>query len=233
MNNQIAIIDDESDILELVSLSLKKYGFTTKEFLNFELFSEFYATNPEPILLVLDLMLPGYDGYEICKILRKSEKFASLPIIMLTAKAEEIDKVLGLELGADDYMTKPFSPKELAARVKALLRRSGLYSLADNTASSKIIKIKDILMINPERFEVFVFDQKVDLTTTEFKLLELFCTNIGIVYSRNRILDYLWGNEKAVFDRTVDVHVKNLRDKIGEARKYIKNIRGLGYKFEI
>jgi two-component system phosphate regulon response regulator PhoB/two-component system alkaline phosphatase synthesis response regulator PhoP len=221
----IAIIDDEPDIVELVSLHLDKAGFIAKGFLNAEDFFDFIGNNV-PDLILLDLMLPDADGFEICKYLRKKDEFASIPIIMLTAKGEETDKVLGLELGADDYVTKPFSPKELVARVKAVLRRQ-----KKEEVLHKIV-IGDLLTVFPDKHEVYVEGIKIDLTSTEFKILTLLASKKGWVYTRDQILDYLWGQEKAVLDRTVDVHIKHLREKLGKAAALIINIRGVGYKLE-
>jgi len=224
MNELIAVIDDEPDILELVSLHLIKSGFKVKGFLNAESFFKFLSSKM-PDLIVLDLMLPDADGIEICKYLRSKEEFRSIPIIMLTARASETDKVLGLELGADDYVTKPFSPRELVARVKAVLRRK-------TQDSSKKVKIGDILLIDLNKFEVFVENKKIDLTPTEFRILKILATKKGWVFTRDQILDHLWGHDKAVLDRTIDVHIKNLREKLGKAKKFIKNVRGIGYKIE-
>jgi two-component system phosphate regulon response regulator PhoB/two-component system alkaline phosphatase synthesis response regulator PhoP len=221
----IAIIDDEPDIVELVSLHLQRAGFDTKGFFNTEDFLDFVGNNI-PDLILLDLMLPDADGFEICKYLRKKDEFASVPIIMLTAKGEETDKVLGLELGADDYVTKPFSPKELVARVKAVLRRQHKEDVIHK------IDAGDLLTIFPEKHEAFVGENKIDLTSTEFKILTLLASKKGWVFTRDQILDYLWGQEKAVLDRTVDVHIKHLREKLGKAGGLIKNIRGVGYKLE-
>jgi DNA-binding response OmpR family regulator len=221
----IAIIDDEPDIVELVSLHLEKAGFNTKGFLNSEEFFGFIDKNV-PDLILLDLMLPDADGFEICKYLRRKDEFASVPIIMLTAKGEETDKILGLELGADDYVTKPFSPKELVARVKAVLRRQ------DGGDSLQKIAIGNLLTLYPEKHEAYVEDQRIDLTSTEFKILKLLSQKKGWVFTRDQILDFLWGQEKAVLDRTVDVHIKHLREKLGKAARLIKNIRGVGYKIE-
>jgi len=176
-----------------------------------------------PDLLVLDLMLPDIDGLEVCKYIR-NEKKADFPIIMLTAKDDEFDKVLGLELGADDYVTKPFSVRELLARIKAILRRS------NDTSDTSIINIENILKIDLQKYEVFVNEEPIVLTATEFKLLRIFAEKQGHVYSRERLLSKLWGDDKLVINRTIDVHVKNLREKLGEAGKYIINIRGVGYK---
>ena len=225
MKKTIAIIDDEPDIVELVSLHLKKAGFEARGFLNAEDFFDFIGRTV-PDLILLDLMLPDADGFEICKYLRKKDEFASVPIIMLTAKGEETDKVLGLELGADDYVTKPFSPKELVARVKAVLRRQ------DKEEVLNKIVIGDLLTIFPEKHDAFAEGNKIDLTSTEFKILTLLASKKGWVFTRDQILDYLWGQEKAVLDRTVDVHIKHLREKLGKAGALIKNVRGVGYKLE-
>ena len=224
MNKLIAVIDDEPDILELVSLHLTKSGFKVKEFLNAESFFKFLSSKI-PDLIILDLMLPDSDGIEICKYLKSNQELKSIPIIMLTARVSETDKVLGLELGADDYVTKPFSPRELVARVKAVLRRK-------TQDSGEKIKIGDILLIDLNKFQVFVENKKIDLTPTEFRILKILATKKGWVFTRDQILDHLWGQEKAVLDRTIDVHIKNLREKLGKAAKFIKNVRGIGYKIE-
>jgi Response regulators consisting of a CheY-like receiver domain and a winged-helix DNA-binding domain len=171
-------------------------------------------------------MLPDADGLEICKFLKKKDDFSAIPIIMVTAKGEETDKILGLELGADDYVTKPFSPKELTARVKAVLRRK------TKEEPTRVIEIGQMLSINPDKFEATVEGGKIELTSTEFRILELLASKKGWVFTRDKILDYLWGDEKLVLDRTVDVHVKNLREKLGKAKTLIKNVRGIGYKVE-
>ena len=223
----IAIVDDEPDILELVSLNLKKAGFKTKEFLKSESFLGFIQKS-DCDLVILDLMLPDADGFEICKLLKKNEKFAHIPVIMLTARGDEMEKILGLEIGADDYITKPFSPRELVARAKVVLRRD------DNGKSSKSNKVKigNDVELDLLKYEVTVSGLKVELTSSEFKILKLITEKKGWVYSREQILETIGGNEKGVLDRTVDVHIKNLREKLGESGKYIKNIRGVGYKLE-
>lgn len=225
MNKLIAIIDDEPDIVELVSLHLKKTGFKVEGFLDASSLFEFMKKEI-PDLIILDLMLPDADGFEICKYLKKKDEFSAVPIIMLTAKGEETDKILGLELGADDYITKPFSPKELVARIKAVLRRHSPKEVA------QFVEIGRILKIHPEKHEVYAGGKKVILTSTEFKILHLLASKKGWVFTRDQILDYLWGEEKAVVDRTVDVHIRHLRDKLGKAAGLIKNIRGVGYKLE-
>jgi len=225
MSQLIAIVEDEPDIIELVSLHLKRGGFAVEGFEDAEKFLKF-LNNRVPDLTILDLMLPDADGLEICKYLKKKDDFSSIPIIMLTAKSDETDKVLGLELGADDYVTKPFSPRELVARVKAVLRRKG------QKEESKIVEIGNTVVIDAEKYEVRVEGTKVELTSTEFRILQLLSSRKGWVFTRDQILDHLWGDEKAVLDRTVDVHIKNLREKLGKAKEFIKNIRGIGYKVE-
>lgn len=224
-NKLIAIVDDEPDIAELVSINLEKAGFYVERFQTAYSFLKFLEEKL-PDLIILDLMLPDDDGLEVCKRLKKDIKFSAIPVIILSARDQEIDKVLGLELGADDYVTKPFSPKELAARVKAVLRRN------QSKEDSHQIEIGQILVIDLERHEVFVDGKKTGLTPVEFSILKILTSKRGWVFSRDRILDYLWGNEKAVLDRTVDVHIKNLREKLGKAARFIKNIRGVGYKLE-
>ena len=225
MKELIAIIEDEPDISRLVAYHLEKANFNVREFRsskNFLTFLEDYT----PDLIILDLMLPDADGFDVCKDLKSNDRYSTVPIIMLTAKSEEIDKILGLELGADDYITKPFSPRELVSRVKAVLRR-----VSNKPVSTKNI-VGDILEIDLKKFEVAVEGKKIDLTSTEFKILKVLISHRGWVFSREQILNGIWGSEKVVLDRTVDVHIKNLREKLGGAGKFIKNIRGVGYKLE-
>lgn len=219
----VVALDDEEHILELIKVNLTKEGFeifcfdTPKKFFKF-------IEQKTPDLILLDIMLPEMDGFEICKKLKSDTKLSEVPIIFLSAKSEEIDKVLGLELGADDYITKPFSVRELVARVKTVLRRQ------QSKQKEKLIKIGNILIINPETYEVSVEGEKIDLTTTEFKLLLALAENKNRVFSREQLLDYLWGTQKAVLDRTIDVHITHLREKLKKAAKFIKNVRGVGYK---
>jgi len=226
MHELIAVLDDEPDILELVSVHLQKNRFRVREFLDAESFYTFLRADL-PDLIILDLMLPDADGFEVCKYLRKTDRTAFVPIIMLTARVTETDKVLGLELGADDYVTKPFSPGELVARVKAVLRRGEA-----RREEGDRLDIGGVLSLDLKRHEVTVRGKRVDLTSTEFRMLQLLASKKGWVFSREKILDHLWGNEKNVVDRTVDVHIKHLREKLGPAAKLIKNIRGVGYKLE-
>ncbi|MDH4263564.1 MAG: response regulator transcription factor [Spirochaetia bacterium] len=228
MKELIYIVEDEPDIAALVQLHLEKTGFRHRWFQTAKAFFNGIEKS-HPDLVILDLMLEDMDGLEICKNLRNDEKKKNIPIIMLTARAEEIDKILGLELGADDYVTKPFSPKELIARIKAILRRSQ----KQGTNSEIIVRIGEILAIDSEKFQVSVRGENIDLTTTEFKILEILSNHPGWVFSREKILDHIWGYDKAVIDRTVDVHIRHLREKLGDAGAFIKNIRGIGYKLEI
>lgn len=225
-SKMIYVLDDETDILELIAVNLKKSGY---EPVCFEYVDEFWNALEKdiPALIVLDLMLHNADGFDICKLIRSKEKFAGIPIIMLTAKGEETDKIIGLELGADDYMTKPFSPRELNARIKAILRRGNT-----KETSNDIIRIENLIEIDLNKFEVHLEGKKLDLTPTELRILKLLTERQGWVFTRDQILDYLWGNDKIVVDRTIDVHIKNLREKLGKAGDMIKNIRGIGYKFE-
>ncbi len=225
MENLIAIIDDEDDIRELVSVNLKKAGFKIKEFSNGNSFIKSLSKS-KPDLAILDIMMPGMDGIEVCKIIKKDDKFSDIPIIMLTAKTDETDRVLGLEMGADDYVPKPFSPRELTARVKAVLRRK------ERKEKNTGIERGGILKIDPEKFEAYVKGEKVELTSTEFKILTILMEKPGRVFSREQLLDLLWGDEKIVVDRTIDVHIKHLREKLGVGGKLVKNIRGVGYKLE-
>jgi two-component system phosphate regulon response regulator PhoB/two-component system alkaline phosphatase synthesis response regulator PhoP len=223
----VAIVDDEPDILSLVTLHLEKAGFKVRGFDEPGAFATFIKTRV-PDLIILDLMLPVMDGLELCKMIRRDDQLASVPIIMLTARVDEADRVLGLELGADDYVTKPFSPRELVARVKAVLRR-GRPAPAE---TQKTIIIGGILEIDPNRMSVSVKKKDIELTHTEYRILMLLASRPGWVFTRDRVLDHLWKHEKAVVDRTVDVHVKHLRDKLGPAGAMVKSVRGAGYKIE-
>jgi len=219
-------VDDEPDILELISIHGRKAGFLVKGFDRANTLLE--ALRREiPDLIVLDLMLPDMDGLDVCRQLIKEERTAAIPILILTAKGDETDVVLGLELGADDYMVKPFSHKELVARIRAILRRRKAGILETGTR-----KFGDLLEIDDRQHAVRVAGRKTDLTATEFAILKILAKNAGWVFSREQLLDKIWGQDKAAFDRTIDVHVKHLRDKLGEAGRMIKSVRGVGYKLE-
>jgi len=223
----ITIVDDEEDIVDLVGHHLKREGFKVKEFHNGRDFLS-YIESVVPDLAVLDIMLPGIDGLEICRMLKNKSSTNSVPIIMLTAKASEADVVVGLELGADDYIVKPFSPRELVARVKTVLRRT---TFTEDVGH--VIKIGP-LVVNTEKYEVVVENNKLNLTTTEFKILEVLAEGKGRVFTRDQLLKKkrLWGDDKLVYDRTIDVHIKNLREKLGIAGNMIKTVRSIGYKLE-
>ncbi|HPP07819.1 MAG TPA: response regulator transcription factor [bacterium] len=219
----VYIVEDEQDISGLVALHLRKSGFIAIEFQSSQNFFNFLK-NQIPDLVILDLMLPDADGLEICKYLKASPDYQSIPVIILTARSDESDKILGLELGADDYVTKPFSPRELVARVKSVLRR--------HSVEHTIVSIGGILVVDTQKYEVHVKNKKIHLTTTEFNILKILLSKKGWVFPREKILELLWHGEKAVIDRTIDVHIKKLREKLGEADKFIKNVRGIGYKIE-
>ncbi len=224
---RIAIVDDEPDIVELIKYHLEKEKYATRVFYDGESFLN-YLKDEIPDCVILDLMLPAIDGLEICRKIRASDDYHDIPIIMLTAKGTEVDKIVGLEMGADDYVVKPFSPRELVARVKAVLRRS---NESQKDKDSEVIMIDD-LSIYLDKYEVCLNGEKLNLTTTEFNLLSILSSRPGWVYSRNKLLDMLWGEDKIVLDRTIDVHIQKLRKKLGEKGKMIKSVRGIGYKFE-
>ena len=223
LNRLIAVVDDEPEILELVSLHLTRAGFAVRTYPDAGRFQKSLAKTI-PDLVVLDLMLPDADGLDVCKSLKAEARTAHVPVMMLTARGEELDRVLGLEIGADDYVTKPFSPKELVARVKAVLRR------VEKSEVRNTVELGDGVVLDLNRYEVRVNDRKLEVTTTEFKLLAILAERRGWVFSRDEILGRLWGEEKAVLDRTIDVHVTNLRKKLGKAGRLIENVRGVGYK---
>ena len=226
---KILIVDDEKDIVDLVAYNLEKEGYETLKALDGEKALQLVRTKT-PDLVVLDLMLPGIQGLEVCKRIRKVPETAAIPIIMLTAKGEEIDKVLGLEIGADDYITKPFSVKELLARVKAVLRRSEARGAPDR---EEVFEFRG-LRIDFKSYEVTVDGRTISLSPTEFRLLRFLSRNPGRVYSREQILDRVWGDDAFVESRTVDVHVRRLRAQIEKdlnSPNYIVTVRGAGYKF--
>jgi phosphate regulon transcriptional regulator PhoB len=223
------MVDDEKDIVDLVAYNLEKEGYETLKALDGEKALQLVRTKT-PDLVVLDLMLPGIQGLEVCKRIRKDPETASIPIIMLTAKGAEIDKIVGLEVGADDYITKPFSVKELLARIKAVLRRSEARRAA---GQAEVFEFKG-LHIDFKSYEVTVDGKRVDLSPTEFRLLKFLSRNPGRVYSREQILDRVWGDEAFVEPRTVDVHIRRLRSRIEHDESspdYIVTVRGAGYKF--
>ncbi len=224
-HEKILVVDDEPDIAELVTYNLKKEGFSVSS-----------ASDGNEALerirkerfdfIILDLMLPGMPGLDICRILRSDPKTKNLPIIMLTAKGEEVDKILGLEVGADDYLTKPFSPRELLARIRAVMRRT-----SGRRDEEKMVRVGD-LSINKETYTVLKRDVLLSLSSTDFKLLLYLVERKGKVFSRDQLLDAVWKGEAFVEPRTVDVHVRRLRTQIEDDPtnpKYVKTRRGIGY----
>ncbi len=227
MTETILVVDDEQHIIDLARMYLEQEGFQV-ESAGDGVTALQYILDEKPGLVVLDLMLPEMDGWEVCRRVRAQ---SDLPIIMLTARSDDIDKIVGLELGADDYLTKPFNPRELVARVKAILRRSVVRPAEKAEESDAPITI-DNLSIYPERRVVMVDDHKVDLRMKEFDLLLTLAENRGIVFSREKLLDVVWGFDFAGETRTVDVHVAHLRHKLEGMRPEIETVWGVGYKLE-
>lgn len=227
MGERVLVVDDEEAIRTLVEYNLSQAGFDVITADNGHAALEMVARESID-LLILDLMMPGPGGLEICKRLRQER--SRVPIIMLTARGEEIDRVLGLEMGADDYVTKPFSPRELVARVRAVLRRQGDEAEARQSAAITAGPVR----LDPERYEVLLHGTVVDLTPREFELLQYLLTHLDRVVSRDQLLDRVWGYEYAGDTRLVDVHISHLRDKLEQDPKnprYIRTVRGVGYKF--
>ncbi len=225
MKAKVLVVDDEPDALELIDYNLKGAGYQVFTAANGTRALEL-AQRHLPDLIILDLMLPEIDGIEVCKILRRNTETQDIPIIMLTAKADEIDRVIGLEVGADDYVTKPFSPRELTLRVKNILRRGK----ASADSKQPVIEIQNI-SIDPEKHEVLLDGKSVTLTATEFKLLYLLASRQGRIQSRERLLEDVWEYEADVYTRTVDTHMRRLRKKLGESADLIETVRGVGYRF--
>ncbi|WP_027414778.1 response regulator transcription factor [Aneurinibacillus terranovensis] len=230
---KILVVDDEQSIVTLLEFNLQKAGFQVVKAMD-GVSAVKLAETESPDLIVLDIMLPGLDGMEVCKKLRMEK--INTPILMLTAKDEEFDKILGLELGADDYMTKPFSPREVVARIKAILRRSGQQAEQETSESEdgQLITIGK-LRIYPEKYEVLFNGERLELTPKEFELLHYMASHPGRVMTRDQLLNAVWNYDFVGDSRIVDVHISHLREKIEEDTKqpkYIKTVRGLGYKLE-
>jgi two-component system phosphate regulon response regulator PhoB len=222
----ILVVEDEEDILELVQYKLAQEGYTVTTAASGE--DGLKAVRAKmPDLVVLDLMLPGIDGLEVCKTLKGDPATRQIPVVMLTAKGEEVDVVTGLELGADDYIPKPFSPRVLVARIRAALRRQTQETANENAT----IQVHD-LTIHPGRHQVLVKDKPVDLTATEFRVLHFLARRPGWVFTRYQIVDAVHGYDYPVTDRSVDVQIVGLRKKMGSAGKYIQTVRGVGYRFK-
>jgi two-component system, OmpR family, phosphate regulon response regulator PhoB len=224
--DKILVVDDEEDLADLVIFNLERNGFQTLKALNGRDAIDL-ARQHLPRLIVLDLMLPDVEGLEVFRTLRKEPATAAIPIVMLTARADEVDRVVGLELGADDYITKPFSPREVTLRVKAILRR-----LANPPEPREVPVEFGPIRLVPERFEVYAAGEQITLTSTEFKLLQELVIKRGKVLTRTYLLENVWGYVHNVTERTVDTHIKRLRQKIGPtAAAYVETIRGVGYRF--
>lgn len=225
-DEKILVVDDEDNILELLRFNLENSGYKVLTAQN-GIDALKIAKTETPDLILLDLMLPGMDGYDVCKEIRRDNNISNTPIIMITAKGEELDKILGLELGADDYITKPFSVRELKARLKAVLRRTTIQQI------DKAYRFGNVA-VDFEKHEIMKNDEKVELTLKEFELLEILIKNKGRVMTRDFLLDKIWGYEYIGESRTVDVHIRHLRQKVEEDDKnpqYIETIRGIGYRF--
>lgn len=223
---KILVVDDEENIRELLKFTLEKNTFTVREANDGEQALR-VVQEWVPDLIILDLMLPEIDGLEVCRRIKSNPSTNGIPIIMLTARAEEIDKILGLELGADDYIAKPFSPREVVARIKAVLRRS------NNNNNDGELVLGD-LKFNFISYEVYLAGLKLQLTPKEYELLKLFATNIGRVFNREQLLEKVWGYEYYGDTRTVDVHIRHLRAKLEQSKQFsnaIETVRGVGYRF--
>lgn len=221
---KILIVEDDKHISKLVKYNLEKAGFDCIIAITGE--DALDILDKEAIdLIVLDIMLPRMDGFEVCRIIKQDKKFLHIPIIMLTAKGEEIDKVVGFELGADDYVVKPFSPRELVLRVKAILKRSMQKDVPKEILSAGRLKV------DLARYKVFIDNKEIKLTQMEFKLLTTLMGRKGKVQSRDRLLDDVWNISADVTTRTIDTHIKRLRQKLGKMGKLIETVRGIGYRF--
>jgi DNA-binding response OmpR family regulator len=227
MPKRIAIVEDEAELASLLEYNLGRQGYQT-QVLNGAKGTIKSLESGRPDLILLDVMLPDIDGFELCREIRRSPTLGRTPVVFLTARSDEVDRVLGLEIGGDDYMTKPFSPRELIARVKAHLRRGEM------DADSPVMDIGPFRLDRTGR-RVFLGERTLPLTSTEFNLLEYFLTHPGRAYSRDQLLDAVWGEQRYVTPRTVDVHVRRLREQIEDqpdSPKYLTTIRGFGYRFE-
>lgn len=222
----IAIVEDDKEIRDLVALHLQRSNFLVEKLGFASELLNLLSKKRLPDLIILDIMLPDYDGIELLKFLKSHDEYKGIPVIMLTARSEEADRILGLELGADDYIIKPFSPRELVSRVKAVLRRV-------EKIETNIVKLSENFVIDTDKEKVYVEGKEVKLTPTEFLILNLLASKIGRVCSRERILEEIGKSDEEISERTVDVHVVNLRKKLGVASKYIRSIRGRGYRMEL
>ena len=221
---KVLIIEDERDVVDLLALNLRKAGFSVSSAADGTAGLE-KARNEKPALIILDLMLPKMPGLEVCRILKSDPRTRQVPIMMLTAKAEEIDRIVGLEFGADDYVTKPFSPREVVLRILAITRRGERKQDEHRLTAGPIA-------VDPERYEVSVNGKRINLTSLEFKLLRTFIERRGRIQDRDRLLNDVWGYESIISTRTVDTHVRRLRKKLGKACDVIESVRGFGYRMK-
>jgi two-component system phosphate regulon response regulator PhoB len=222
-SKRILIVEDENDVVDLLTLNLRKAGGFLISKAGDGATGLTKARAEKPDFIILDLMLPKMPGLEVCKILKSEAATRHIPILMLTARAEEIDRVVGLECGADDYVTKPFSPREIVLRIKAILRRGATEEADDRLSAGPIT-------IDPARHEVLVNGKRVELTSLEFKLLRTLMQRRGRVQERDRLLNEVWGYESVIDTRTVDTHVRRLREKLGKAGEVVETVRGFGYR---
>jgi len=224
MTHKLFIVEDEPDLRDTLKYNFENEGFKVEAFSNGESFLDILQKN-KPNLVILDLMLPGVSGLDVCRELRSNDNYAGIGVVMLTAKSEEIDRIVGFELGADDYVTKPFSVRELILRVKVLLKKR-----IENSANEQILEYGPISM-NLEAHDVIVNGQSIILTALEFKLLKHLLKRKGRVQTRDQLLGDVWGYSSEVTTRTVDTHIKRLREKLGKTGELIQTIRGVGYRF--
>jgi len=226
--NKVLIVEDEPDILEMVRYNLTQAGFEVEAVENGELVQKMVQED-RPDLVILDLMLPGIDGLEVCKRLKQDADTREIPILMLTARKEEIDRIVGLELGADDYVVKPFSPRELVLRIRAILRRN--VGTGKSPIDDEVMLSAGSLTIDKAAHQALLYDEPLDLTSTEFKLLITLMERRGRVQTRDDLLDTVWGYEYSGYGRTVDTHIRRLREKLGDASDLVETVRGVGYRF--
>ncbi len=229
--DKIMVVDDEAYIVELVKFNLEKEGYQVV--VAYDGLKALDMVRKElPDLILLDIMIPSMDGLEVCRLLKQDPTYKTIPIIMLTAKGEELDTILGLEMGADDYIKKPFSPREMVARVNARLRALRILR-AEKAVGHKICVFKELIVV-PDNYEVFLGEKKLELTPKEFELLTLMLSNPGKVFTREALLEKVWGYEFSGDTRTVDVHIRHLRQKLSDDFSYpdyIETVRGVGYRF--
>ena len=228
MKKRVIVVDDEEDIRKILEVNLKSEGYDVVSFSSGTSTLEYFKKNPHADLIILDIMMEGIDGYEFCKKVKENKALKKIPIMFLSAKTEELDKVLGFEFGGDDYLTKPFGIKELKSRVKALIRRTSAEEAPDD---SEVILYKG-LELNKSGYSLKIDGSDTKLTKTEFEMLVLFVKNPGKIFTRDNIIDSIKGSDVYVIDRTIDVHIMNLRKKLGNYKYVITTFSGVGYGFK-